>query len=53
MLSWTAHENEPLDSGGRSPNSDHEARILSVLAADPIASMREIACETQIPKSTI
>jgi hypothetical protein len=53
MLSWTAHEGELLDLGGRRPNSDHDARILAVLTADPIASVREIACETQIPKSTV
>jgi DNA-binding MarR family transcriptional regulator len=53
MLSWTAHEGELHDLEGRRPNSDHDARILAVLAADPIASVREIARETQIPKSTV
>jgi DNA-binding MarR family transcriptional regulator len=53
MLSWTAHDGETLDFAGRQWNSDHEAIILAVLSADPIASVREIARKTQIPKSTV
>jgi hypothetical protein len=53
MLICTAHEGEPLDLRGRRPNWDHDARILAVLAADPIASVRKIARKTQIPKSIV
>jgi DNA-binding MarR family transcriptional regulator len=53
MLSWIAHEDELLDLAGRRPNSNHDARILAVLAADPIVLMRKIARETQIAKSTV
>jgi hypothetical protein len=53
MLSRTAHEGEPLDLEERRSNSDHDARILAVLAADPIAPVREITHETQIPKFTV
>jgi hypothetical protein len=45
MLSWTAHEVQPLDWGGTPPNPDHDARILAVLAADPITRVCVIARE--------
>jgi hypothetical protein len=51
--SWTPSEEESQNFGGRPPNLDHDARILSVLEREPNASLREIAHETCIPKSTV
>jgi transposase len=51
--SWTPSEEQSQNFGGRPPNLDHDARILSVLEREPNASVREIAHETRIPKSTV
>jgi transposase len=46
-------DEQPRNFGGRPPNLDHDARILSVLQSNLNASVREIAYETPIPKSTV
>jgi hypothetical protein len=50
---WTPSEERSQNFRGRPPNFDHDRRILSVLAANPNASLREIAHETPIPKTTV
>jgi transposase len=51
--SWTPSEERSQNFGGRPPNLDPDARILSVLEREPNASLREIAHETRIPKSIV
>jgi hypothetical protein len=51
--SWTPSEQRSQNVGGRPSNFDHDHRILSVLAAHPNASLREIAHKTLIPKTTV
>jgi hypothetical protein len=50
---WTPFEDGFQNFGGRTPNLDHDARILCVLERNPNASVREIADEARIPKSTV
>jgi putative heme iron utilization protein len=50
---WTSSEERSQNFGRRSPDFDHDARILSVLEREPNASLREIADEMHIPKSTV
>jgi transposase len=52
-INWTPSEERSQNFGGRPPNLDHDTRILSVLEREPNASLREIAHEMRIPKSTV
>jgi hypothetical protein len=52
-ISSTLSEERSQNFGGRPPNLDHDARILSVLKREPNASLREIGHETRIPKSAV
>jgi transposase len=51
--SCTPSEEPSQNFGDRRPNLDHDARILSMLEREPNASLREIAHETRISKSTV
>jgi hypothetical protein len=50
---WTPCEQGSKSFGERLPNLEHDARILCVLERNPNASVREIADEARIPKSTV
>jgi hypothetical protein len=50
---WIPFEQRSQNFGGRSPNLDHDARILCVLERNLNASVREIADEACIPKSPV
>jgi hypothetical protein len=50
---WALFDERLQNLGGRPPNLDYDTRILSVLQSNLNASVREIAHETRIPKSTV
>jgi histone-lysine N-methyltransferase SETMAR len=52
-ISGIPSEERSQDFGGRVPNLDYDARILSALEREPNTSLWEIAHETRIPKSTV
>jgi transposase len=50
---WTSFEQGSKNFGGRPPNLEDDARILCMLERSLNASVREIANEARIPKSTL
>jgi hypothetical protein len=50
---WAPSDERSHNFGGRPPNINRDTRIFSVLQPNPNVSVREIAHETRIPKSTV